>query len=89
MGYKIISTKTFEKTLRKLDRAVAKRVLAKIDKLKNGVEEIIRLHFIPKGLEGLCKYKIGEWRVFLWLNENKKEIILYRIGHRKEIYKNL
>lgn len=55
MGYKIISTKTFEKTLRKLDRAVAKRVLAKIDKLKNGVEEII----------------------------------LYRIGHRKEIYKNL
>ncbi|OHA25379.1 MAG: hypothetical protein A3D52_00785 [Candidatus Taylorbacteria bacterium RIFCSPHIGHO2_02_FULL_44_36] len=89
MEYKIVPTKTFERTLKKLDRAVAKRALAKINKLRNNTGEIIRLHFTPKGLEGLYKYKIGEWRVLLWLDESKKEITLYRVGHRKEIYRNL
>jgi len=55
MGYEVISTRTFRESLRKLDRAVAKRILAKINELK----------------------------------KDAKEIILYRVGHRKEIYKNL
>lgn len=72
MGYKIVPTKTFERTLRKLDRAVAKRVLAKIDKLRNSTEEIIRLHFTPKGLEDLCKYKIRGMARTSLVRRNKK-----------------
>ena len=89
MGYEVISTRTFRESLRKLDRAVAKRILAKINELKKDVHGVTRLYYVPEWLNNLCKYKVGEWRVLLWLNENKKEIILYRVGHRKEIYKNL
>lgn len=89
MGYRLIPTKTFETALRKLDRAVAKRILIKINGLEENLHGILPLSFIPKGMDKLCKYKVGEWRVFLWIDETKKEIILYTVKHRKEAYKNL
>ncbi|MDO8590673.1 MAG: hypothetical protein Q7R65_01705 [bacterium] len=89
MGYRLVPTKTFEIALRKLDRAIAKRVLLKLAELENGSRGILPMSFTPKGLERLCKYKVGEWRVFLWLDETKKEITLYTVKHRKDAYKNL
>ncbi|MDO8591078.1 MAG: type II toxin-antitoxin system RelE/ParE family toxin [bacterium] len=89
MGYRLVPTKTFEIALRKLDRAIAKRVLLKLAELENSSRGILPMSFTPKGLEGLCKYKVGEWRVFLWLDETKKEITLYTVKHRKNAYKNL
>ena len=89
MGYRIIPTKTFETALRKLDRPIAKRVLFKLTALEKSSHGITLLNFTPKGLGGLRKYKVGEWRVFLWLDEAKKEIILYTVKHRKDAYKNL
>ena len=89
MGYRVIPTKTFEFSLRKLDPNIARRVLAKIKELEHSVTGISRLGFGPKGLDGLCKCKVGEWRILLWLNEAKEEIVLFRVGHRKEIYRGL
>lgn len=89
MGYRVIPTKTFDFSLRKLDPQIARRVLAKIKELENSAFGISRLGFSPKGLEGLCKCKVGDWRILLWLNETKEEIVLFRVGHRKEIYRGL
>ena len=89
MGYRLIPTATFERALARLDRQVAKRVSAKLIELEDSLHGILPLSFKPKGLEGLCKFKVGEWRVFLWPNETKKEIVLYSVKHRKEAYKNL
>lgn len=89
MGYKLIPTKTFEHSLRKLDRSIATRVLLKLTELENDSRGIIPMSFAPKGLQGLSKYKVGEWRILLWLDETRKEIMLYRVGHRREIYRGL
>lgn len=89
MGYRVIPTKTFDLSLRKLDPHIARRVLGKIKELENDPTGISRLGFSPKGLEGLSKCKIGDWRILLWLDEGMKEITLYRAGHRKEIYRGL
>lgn len=89
MGYRLVPTKIFENSLRKLDRAIAKRILQKLAELESDSRGIMPMSFVPKGLGGLCKYKVGEWRVLLWLNETRKEITLYTVKHRKEAYKNL
>ena len=89
MGYRITPTKTFDFSLRKLDPQIACRVLAKIKEFENSSSGISRLGFSPKGLGGLCKCKVGDWRILLWLFEAKKEIVLFRVGHRKEIYREL
>ncbi len=89
MGYRLIPTATFERSLARLDRPIARRVTAKLTELEETTHGIFQLSFTPKGLQGLCKFKVGEWRVFLWLNDTRKEITLYAVWHRKEAYKNL
>jgi len=44
---------------------------------------------MPDDLSGLQKYRIGDWRVLFWVDDSKKEITLYSVKHRKEIYKKL
>ena len=71
MGYRLIPTATFERALARLDRHVVRRVSERLSLLEESTHGILPLAFVPKGLEGLCKYKVGEWRVFLMLNESK------------------
>lgn len=89
MGYRLIPTATFERSLARLDRPIARRIAVKLTKLEETIRGVLPLSFTPKGLEGLRKFKVGEWRVFLWADETKKEITLYAVWHRKEAYKNL
>jgi len=89
MGYRLIPTATFEHALAHLDRHVVRRIAEKLTLLEGSTHGILPLAFTPKGLEGLCKYKVGEWRVLLTVSESKKEIVLYSVKHRKDAYKNL
>ncbi|PIQ68978.1 MAG: hypothetical protein COV91_01105 [Candidatus Taylorbacteria bacterium CG11_big_fil_rev_8_21_14_0_20_46_11] len=89
MGFRIIPTATFERALARFDNHIAKRIVAKISELEENTAHVIPLSFRPKGLEGLYKFKVGEWRVFLTVNESKGEIVLYSVKHRKDAYRNL
>ncbi len=89
MRYRLIPTATFERALARLDRPIAKRIATKLVELEESHHGILPLAFTPKSLEGLCKYKVGEWRVFVRLDESKKEITLYTVKHRKDAYRNL
>ena len=86
--YRIRTTPTFDKDIKKLDRQVAKRIIKKIEWIISQSKiptSLIR--YLPKDLEGLQKYRIGDWRILFWIDRKKKEIILYEVRHRKDIYK--
>jgi mRNA-degrading endonuclease RelE of RelBE toxin-antitoxin system len=42
---------------------------------------------MPAHLDGLLKYRVGAYRVLFWLDDDA--LVIYRIGHRSEIYKDL
>jgi len=86
--YQIKTTPTFDKDLKKLDRQIAKRIIKKIEFLAKN-PKLLRypIKYLPKDLEGLQKYRIGDWRILFWVDHKKKEIILYGVEHRKSIYK--
>ena len=86
--YRIKITLTFEKDIKKLDRQIAKGSFKKIEYLADH-PEILRSHikYFPKELEGLQKYRIGDWRVYFLVDHKKKEIILYGVEHRRRAYK--
>ena len=88
--YKLKFTPTFEGDFKKLDRHIAKNILAKIYWLSENLKQtkIENVAFVPRGLKGLKKYRIGDWRIFFWLDNKDKMIILYGIEHRKSAYKN-
>lgn len=88
--YQIETTPTFDKDIKKLNRQIAKRIIEKVEWLAKH-PELLRspMQHTPKDLEGLQKYRVGDWRVLFWVDHQKKEITLYGVDHRGTIYKKL
>ena len=74
--------------LQRLSVKVCDRILEKLDWIANNPKARIEmLSGLPKHLEGLLKYRIGEYRFLFWLDDD--ELTVYRIGHRSTIYKDI
>ena len=87
--YKLEPGKSFENDLKKLDRPIQRRILDKLEYLAANPHLIKRIVYTPKDLSGLCKYTIGDWRVFYWPDHKNKILKLYGIEHRSRAYKRL
>ena len=82
--YDIVFSVSANKELSKLDRLIAKRIVLKIDNLS-------RTPF-PSGVkklqgEDLFRIRVGDYRVVYSINSSEKKIVIYRIRHRKDVYK--
>jgi mRNA interferase RelE/StbE len=69
--------------LKKLSKSDARRILDQIEEELPGNAEVYQ---VLKGqFAGLRKYRVGDYRViYAILND---EVIVLRIGHRKDVYK--
>ena len=47
-----------------------------------------RLVGMPEDLAGLCKLRIGDWRILYWVYPAQELIRIYRIQHRSEVYRD-
>jgi mRNA interferase RelE/StbE len=73
------------RTLAHMDRAIAKRLRAKILVLarnplapNNNVKKLT-------GIEGY-RLRVGDWRIVYTLRHEVLTIIVVRVGHRREVY---
>lgn len=85
--YAVKYTDDFERDFKKLDRTVQKRILKKIENLAYHPELIERVRHTPDALRGLCKYRVGDWRIFLWVYHEERIIKLYGVEHRGTAYR--
>jgi mRNA interferase RelE/StbE len=44
---------------------------------------------MPEDLAGLCKLRVGDYRILYWNYSGQKLIRIYRIQHRSEVYRRL
>ena len=82
-NYKILIKPSAVKELKKISNPDFDRITEKIRKLS--------LDPRPKGCEKLShqgKYRIrqGNYRIIYLVDDAKQEIIIYKIGHRREVY---
>ena len=86
--YEVIFTDSALKELKKLDKPVV-RVIKKwvVKNLVDCVDP--RTHGKPlKGnLKGVWRYRVGDYRLFADIQDDKLVIFLFEVAHRKEIYK--
>jgi mRNA interferase RelE/StbE len=82
--FKVLFTDPAEKDLNKLDTKIGDRILAKIDLLE--VDP-----FLPssKRLKGdvTFRLRVGDYRVIYEVDNRNKQVIIYRVRHRKDVYK--
>ena len=83
MAYKLSYKSSVSKDLKRLQKDEIKRILTGIE------AKIVPNPFLGKSLKGdfrgCYRYRFGDYRVIYTIL--KQEIIVLRIGHRKEIYR--
>jgi len=81
--WKISYTKSAAKALRGLDPQVRAKVRAAIEKL---TEDPTRGKPLRLTLRGLRSWRTGDWRIVYRATQEKLEILVIAVGHRREVY---
>jgi mRNA interferase RelE/StbE len=83
LAYNIVYKKSVSRDLKKINKAEAVRILDQIE------EELLKNpeSYPPlKGkFAGLRKFRVGDYRIIYAILGN--DVIILRIGHRKEVYR--
>ena len=89
MAWTIEYTETARRELKKLDKAVARRIL---DFLDNRVAKQDDPRKLGKALSGpmgtLWRYQVGDYRAICDIQHQTVTVLFFlRIGHRREVYR--
>ena len=74
------------KDLKGLDRSIRQRILNKIQWLLEHVEEV-RHEPLTAQWEGMYRLRVGDYRAVYAIDRTERRVIIYTVGHRREIYK--
>ncbi len=86
--YSVRFTKKAQKQLKKLDNNQSLIIMGWINKNLELTENPRRLgKSLPGNLKGAWRYRIGEYRLIVDINDNEIVILVFGVGHRKDIYK--
>ncbi|MBF0542446.1 MAG: type II toxin-antitoxin system RelE/ParE family toxin [Nitrospirae bacterium] len=87
--FKIIFQSDALKSLRKLDRIIQDRIAEKINWLADNSDKIVHhpLISLPEDLKGLCRIRVGNYRIVYWVFHEERQILVYNIDHRSKVYK--
>ena len=91
MAYRVEVGPKASTQLSELDSTIGSAVERKIIWLAQNAAVMIhrRLVGMPDDLAGLCKLRVGDWRVLYWIYHVEKIVRIYRIQHRSEVYRDL
>lgn len=91
MAYRVEVGPKATSQLDRLDAAIGSAVERKIIWLAENAADMIhrRLVGMPDDLAGLCKLRVGHWRILYWIYHTEKVVRIYRIQHRSEVYRDL
>jgi mRNA interferase RelE/StbE len=83
MAYTISWSPKSKEDMRSLDSETARRIIRKVIEL-----ELAPYHFVEKLTDVKCwKLRVGDYRALLDIDEQKKLIVVLKVGHRKNVYK--
>jgi len=82
--YGVIFTETSKKQLKKLEKIIQIRIIKVLERIRIRPESYITNLVGDPGY----KLRIGNYRIILDIEKDKLLILVIKIGHRKNIYKN-
>ena len=67
------------------------RIAEKIDYLSKNAAKIIHhsLTSLPDELKGLCRMRVGNYRIIYWIYNEERHVKIYEIEHRGKDYRSL
>ena len=85
MAYKVVYLDGVEQDLKKLDKSIIKKILARIETyLASDPKELGKP--LKGEFQGYWRYRWGDYRVIYKISEREILILVLRISHRKDVY---
>ncbi|MBQ7196418.1 MAG: type II toxin-antitoxin system RelE/ParE family toxin [Synergistaceae bacterium] len=88
MEWTIEYTKEATKELKSLDKPVRERIRGYVKNLRELSNPRLRGEPLTGNLSDFWKYRVGDYRLICRIQDNKLLILVVKIGHRREVYKN-
>lgn len=83
MAFDVVFSERAARELRKLDKQVQKRILAKLKKYASD-ENLSEAKRLTNPALGTWRYRVGDWRVIF--DMKGKELQVLKVANRKEVY---
>lgn len=87
MSYRIQIKRSAAKALKKIPKTEQKRIANKIDSLADGLPNPDTTKM--KGDNPFHKVRVGDYRIIYEIQEDILVIMVVKVGHRKDIYRNI
>jgi mRNA interferase RelE/StbE len=85
--YDIAFQPSVEKDLRKLSQENSRRILVRIESLK--AEPLPPQAIKLTGTERLYRIRVGDYRIVYGIDIEAKQVLIYYVRHRREVYRDL
>jgi mRNA interferase RelE/StbE len=85
--YKVELKRQPEKFIRQQDRRIQVQLVGALRKLAENPRPPQAKKL--EGMEGLYRFRSGDYRIVYLIEDDKLIVLVVRIGHRKEIYREL
>ena len=86
MLWELRFSRDFERSLRKIDRESARRILVKLQGLVGLEDPHARCKALTGPLTGLWRLQVGDYRVVLDIRRGELVIIALDVDHRSSVY---
>jgi mRNA interferase RelE/StbE len=84
VAYRVVIQESASKALRKLDEQIRRRVAVAVDALADdprppGIKAVAGEH-------GSYRIRVGDWRVLYEVDDDLRQVLIAKIGHRSTVY---
>ena len=78
-----------EADLERLDAPIRRHVLRRLAWFGENSAQMVhhRLANMPDDLAGLCRFRVGDYRVLYWSYPEQELLKIYRVQHRRDVYR--
>ncbi len=87
MAWKIEVSAKADKSLRKLDRQVARKIVAALAELAELDDPRSRGKALTGNLVGLWRYRVGDYRLLCLIDDEVLVVLVVDVAHRSKVYR--
>ena len=87
MAWTIRFSKQADKSLRKIDKSIASRILDELQDISSLEHSRVRGKNLTGNLSGLWRYRVGNYRLVCDIEDDLLLVLLIDITHRSEVYR--
>lgn len=88
MAWTIEVDKDVQRSMRKMDRQVAKRIVAKLREISQLDDPRSVGKALVGNMAGLWRYRVGDYRILCDIEDDVLLILVVDVAHRREVYKH-